>query len=72
MCPVSMKGTLCRVLLTAATAVSGATHGISMATLFPPAAGEASRGGLLRAVAVAAQAALLVTAAWIHLNGWKK
>ena len=60
---------MCRVLLTAATAVSGATHGVSMATLFPPATGEASGWGLLGAVAVAAQAALLVTAARIHLNG---
>jgi hypothetical protein len=60
---------LSKVLLTAAAAVSGATHGVSMATLFPPAAGEASGGGLLGALAVAAQAALLVTAARIRLNG---
>lgn len=38
-----------------------------MAALLPPAAGEAARGGLLRAVAVASHAALLIVAAWIHL-----
>lgn len=38
-----------------------------MAALLPPAAGEATRGRLLRAVAVASHAALLIIAAWIHL-----
>lgn len=52
---------------TVAAAVPWAAHGISMATLLPPAAGEAARGSLLRAVAVAAHTALLITAARIHL-----
>lgn len=50
-----------------AAAVSRAAHGISMAALLPPAAGEAARRSLLRTVAVAAHAALLIVAAWIHL-----
>lgn len=54
---------------TVTAAVPRAAHGISMAALLPPAAGQAARGGLLGAVAVAAHAALLVVAAWIHLLG---
>lgn len=54
-------------LRTVTAAVPRAAHGISMAALLPPAAGEAARGSLLRAVAVAAHATLLIIAAWVHL-----
>lgn len=49
-------------------AVAGAAHSISMTALLPPATGEATRRSLLRAVAVAAHAALLVIAARVHLD----
>lgn len=48
-------------------AVPWAAHGISMAALLPPPAGEAARRSLLGAVAVTPNAALLVVTARIHL-----
>lgn len=50
-----------------AAAVSGTAHGISIAPLLPPAAVEAARWRVMRAVAVASHAALLIVAAWVHL-----
>lgn len=55
------------IILTVAAAVAGATHRIPIAALLPPPAVEAARGSVLRAVAVAPQAALLIAAARIHL-----
>lgn len=55
------------VVLTVTAAVPRAAHGVPVAALLPAAAGQAARRGLLRAVAVAANAALLVIAARIHL-----
>lgn len=52
---------------TVAAAVPGTAHGIPIAALLPPAAVEAAGRGVMRAVAVASHAALLVVAAWIHL-----
>lgn len=54
-------------ILTVTTAVAWAAHRIPIAALLPPAAVEAPRWGVVRAVAVATHAALLITAAWIHL-----
>lgn len=56
-----------RQVRTVTAAVPGTAHGISMAALLPPAAGEAAGRSLLRAVAVASHAALLIVAARIHL-----
>lgn len=56
------------IILTVTAAVAGAAHGISIAALLPPAAVKAPRGSVVRAVAVASHAALLITAAWIHLT----
>lgn len=55
------------IILTVAAAVAGAAHRIPIAALLPPPAVEALRGSVVRAVAVAPQAALLIAAAWIHL-----
>lgn len=55
------------IILTVAAAVAGAAHRIPIAALLPPPAVEAARGCVVRAVAVALQAALLIAAAWIHL-----
>lgn len=52
---------------TVAAAVPGTAHGIPIAALLPPAAVEAAGRGVMRAVAVASHAALLIIAAWIHL-----
>lgn len=56
------------IVLTVTAAVARATHGIPIAALLPPAAVKAPRGRMVRAVAVASHAALLITAAWIHLT----
>lgn len=53
---------------TVAAAVPRTAHGISIAALLPPAAVETARWRVMRAVAVASHAALLVVAAWIHLQ----
>lgn len=55
------------IILTVAAAVAGAAHRIPIATLLPAPAVETVRGSVVRAVAVAPQAALLIAAAWIHL-----
>lgn len=55
------------IVLTVTASVAGAAHGIPIAALLPPAAVEAPGGSVVRAVAVAPHAALLVTAARIHL-----
>lgn len=51
-----------------AAAVAGATHGISVAALLPPAAGEASRRGKLRTMTITTNRTLLITAALIYLK----
>lgn len=56
------------IMLTVTAAVAGAAHGIPIAALLPPTAVKAPRGSVVRAVTVASQAALLITAAWIHLT----
>lgn len=53
---------------TVAAAVPRTAHGISIAALLPPAAVETPRWRVMRAVAVASHAALLVVAAWVHLQ----
>lgn len=53
---------------TVAAAVPGTAHGISIAALLSPAAVETARWGVVRAVAVASHAALLIVAAWVHLQ----
>lgn len=59
---------VCVCIRTVTAAVARAAHSISMTALLPPATGEATRRSLLRAVAVAAHAALLVIAARVHLD----
>lgn len=54
--------------LTVAAAVPGTAHGIPIAALLPPAAVETTRWRVMRAVAVASHAALLIIAAWVHLQ----
>lgn len=56
------------ILLTVTAAVAGAAHGIPVAALLPPAAVEAAGGSVVRAVAVASHAALLIAAARVHLT----
>lgn len=68
-CPVALG--VINLTRTVAAAVPRTAHGISVAALLLPAAGEAAGRGLLRAVAVASHAALLIAAAWIHLLGRK-
>lgn len=53
---------------TVAAAVPRTAHGISIAALLPPAAVEAARWRVMRAVAVASHAALLIVAARVHLQ----
>lgn len=54
--------------LTIAAAVPRTAHGVTIAALLPPAAVETTRWRVMRAVAVASHAALLIVAAWVHLQ----
>lgn len=56
------------IILTVTATVAGAAHGIPVAALLPPAAVQAPGGSVVRAVAVASHAALLITAARVHLT----